>query len=165
MCEENGEAMPLKLHSVRMLKQSSQASWRSFESFSCWWFNPTGWVELCFPVLTSQSNRANLVFSSFILFFWLWPSRAIDLYFSPLYQWNSHYFVGFVKEKYTAFASLWLKLEHRYLKATPMHGKTLFLYTNEEGCVFVIWDNDVAIDVSQEIRLIEHLQESFYFVS
>ena len=99
MCEENGEAMPLKLHSVRMLKQSSQASWRSFESFSCWWFNPTGWVDLCFSMLTSQSNRANLVFSSFILFFWLWPSRVVDLYFSPLYQWNSHYFVGFVKEK------------------------------------------------------------------
>ena len=46
-----------------------------------------------------------------------------------------------------------------------MHGKMIFLYTNEEGCVFVIWDNDVAIDVSQEIKLIEHLQESFYFVS
>jgi hypothetical protein len=32
--------------------------------------------------------------------------------------------------------------------------KMLFPPTNEEGYVFVIWDNGVAVDVSHEIRLI-----------
>ena len=42
--------------------------------------NRVSWVVV-FPVLTSQSNRANFVFFPIFLFSWLWPPRTVDLYF------------------------------------------------------------------------------------
>ena len=77
--------------------------------------NQVSWVVV-FPVLTSQSNRANFVFFPIFLFSWLWPPRAVDLYFLCYINETRTILCGSFKKKYIVISSPWWEHQpDRYL--------------------------------------------------